>query len=921
MNREGIPKMLTKVFCTCIIMFVFLAKGYPQQGLDKKTFKEKFQEAEYFFLRGDFQEAAFLYHELLKADPTNANLQFLTGASYLSVDGLKERAIPFLEQAVASVSPGYREGSYRERNAPREAFFALARAYHIENRFEEAITYYEKYKNVMPLYDAAEIDYVAEQIASVSLAKQMIRDTIRIGLKDAGNMVNGASSAFHAVMAEKDSVLIFMSEKPFYSAIMMTRKRNGNWEKPVNINDQIRGGEDCQITDISTDGSELFLVKQDGLDKNLYVSHFKKGGWSEMEKLPEPVNSQWDETHASISADMKTLCFTSNRPGGCGAMDIYFSHPGKDGSWSNPVNAGKPVNSIYSEETPFLTEDGKTLYFSSMGHATMGGFDIFYSTRLPDDTWSVPANLGFPLSTSDDDLFFFPLADGKAALYSSFHQPMPEGRIEWISFITGSADHSYIIDGNLTAEDNVDISASAEVKIIDTGSGDTVASVAPDPETGNYTAEVPSGNYNIVINSDQYSEQKLALDIKPGITREQIHVETSLQPEKVTNGTYLLVKNILFGFDSIMLDKQARFELEKLCQVMTTYPDLFVQVRGHSDSRGASDYNLALSRQRARSVVDYLVARGISRERFISSGVGERGNVARNINPDGTDNPEGRKLNRQVEIMLINNHYENIRMDELKVPESLKPMRDKRYYVILEQPKKKLNSFPANVEGHDTRLFETEKGCLYAAGPFSIRTEATKFLNTVIDGDFSDAFMLGENDFTRLLSTSDLSPEEVQGPFTIQLMALKNETDFDVFSHPENIQLYEGKDGYHRYVTGIFETHGQAMARLSHYLEEGYTDAFVMPLSNYITISPAEPDRNTSNFYFTIQITATKNRPDPSGFTQLRDLRITKGNDGFFRISEGIYMDMSDAEKALQRVRGEGYTDAFIRKVRKGEEN
>ena len=152
-------------------------------------------------------------------------------------------------------------------------------------------------------------------------------------------------------------------------------------------------------------------------------------------------------------------------------------------------------------------------------------------------------------------------------------------------------------------------------------------------------------------------------------------------------------------------------------------------------------------------------------------------------------------------------------------------------------------------------------------------------------------------------------------------MALKNETDFDIFGHPENIQLYEGKDGYHRYVTGIFETHDQAMARLSHYLEEGYTDAFVMPLSNYITISPAERDRNTSNFYFTIQITATKNRPDPSAFTKLRDLRITKGNDGFFRISEGIYMDMSDAEKALQRVRGEGYSDAFIRKVRKGEEN
>ncbi len=908
-----------KIYIISTLFIMSFRLGYPQPAMDKKIFRDKFQEAEYFFLRGNFRESAFLYHELLRADPANANLQFLTGASYLSIDGMKQLAIPFLEEAVASVSPGYREGSYRERNAPREAFFALGRAYHIANRFGEAIEYYEKYKNVMPLYDAASIDYVKKQIASVHLAMQMIKDSLRFSLFDPGDQINATARTFRAVLAQQDSVLIYMSQRKYYPAIMETRKMHGIWTRPVNITGQLMAGDDFEVTAISSDASELYLTRQDELDHNIYVSRFDQH-WYPVEKLPPPVNSQWDETHASLSSDMQTMVFTSNRPGGSGAMDIWFSHRQANGSWSEPVNAGGLINSLYSEETPFLTGDGHTLYFSSMGHATMGGFDIFYTEKLPDGNWSVPANTGFPLNSTDDDLFFVPLDNEKTALYSNLRSPMPEGRLEWISFGNEKPDWQFTLQGRVSTEDYRDIGKNTVVEVVERSSGDTLAKITPDPETGNFTAGIKPGDYRITIRADHYHEKEVSLNVKPAIRQKNIRMETSLKPSAVSGGEYLLVRNILFGFDSSKLTDEARTELEKLCRVMEKYPDIYVQVRGHTDSKGPSRYNLTLSRKRARSAVDYLVSRGISRERFISSGVGEKENIAVNVNPDGSDNPEGRKFNRQVEIKLINNDHENIRISELLVPDDLRPLRDKRYHVVLKNDTTRQEDFPALVNGKKIKRYDTESGYLYTAGTFQMKHEAMAYLNEVIDGNYPDALMLEDHDFKRLLKTSDFNPGELDGPFTIQLLALQKDSGFSMFANPENIQLFESNDGYFRYVSGIYETYRGAKSRIESFVEKGFTDAFVMPLSRYTLLPRTDPEKQDPQYYFTIQITATRNKPDPRIYRILGETRMTLEEDGYYRISQGIFLNKSEAEEALIGIREKGFGDAFIRKIVKRKE-
>ena len=206
-----------------IILFSFTIVNVTSQTKEeKKEFKRKFLEAEYFFLMEDYEEAAFLYLELLKSDPTNANLQFLTGASYLSIAGQKSKAIPYLEKAVRSISPAYREGSYKERNAPKECLFAIGRAYHINDQLDLSHEYYEKYRTVMQVRDVAEIEYINKQIRSIDLAKSMILDTVEISFNSIEASDFNDKSRYNSVYSEEDSLLLYMSHRPFYDPIFMS---------------------------------------------------------------------------------------------------------------------------------------------------------------------------------------------------------------------------------------------------------------------------------------------------------------------------------------------------------------------------------------------------------------------------------------------------------------------------------------------------------------------------------------------------------------------------------------------------------------------------------------------------------------------------------------------------------------------------
>ena len=759
---------------------------------DKKLFKKTFLDAEYFLMIEEYHEALHHYNELLKVDPENANLHFMTGACYLSLYGEKEKAILHLERAISEMSTGYREGSYKERNAPREALFALARAYHINNDFDKAIENYEKYKNIMFKRHFADIEYVNHQIKSCELAKSMISRPLAVQFLNMGEDINRFSSNYNPVVSRNDSVIIYMTDRPLYRAIMESRLTADGWTEPEVINEDLGSDGDCYPTSLSFDGNELYLVKRNFFESNIYVARKKNGNWTLMEELNRYINTDYYESHASISLDGTKLLITSDRPGGQGAADIWMSERPRGGEWGPAVNMGPKINSFYNEASPFFTENGRKIFFSSQGHATMGGFDVFVCERLPDAGWSFPRNMGYPISSSDDDIFYVPRKNGWNGYFSTIHDSIAEGRNIYAIRIVPSEDVQIAV----RRQDDVPVSGPGSSTIVlGTDTSDTVVQEPSLPELAPPELGPPEPDEYFVLNS------------------------------------------ILFDFDSDRLNESARSEADRVLEVLHKHPEIRLELTGHTDDVGSEEYNLDLSQRRAQSIADYLISEGIEESRIQVKGAGEAKPIAINTYEDGSDSPDGRRLNRQVSIKLQNLQDENVQVAETFVPDDLRPKHDQVFTVLLVESEHMLDTIPERVEGEQTALIITDESFLYTAGDFNLKPNAMKYLNEVIDKGYPDANMMEVLDLERLVEGYTEKGLSVRKSYTIQIMALKNPVDVGYFKPLSGIVKYTGKDGLHRYVHGEYTSISEALGKLPAIKEMGYHDAFIMSVFRYKKIS------------------------------------------------------------------------------------
>ena len=217
-----------------------------------------------------------------------------------------------------------------------------------------------------------------------------------------------------------------------------------------------------------------------------------------MEPLNKNINSPYHETHASISADGKTLYFTSNRPGGQGGMDIYKSEIDEQGEWGKAVNLGSVVNTPYNEETPIINQDDNILYFSSQGHLNMGGYDVFHSLKMGNDKWREPVNMGSPVSTTDDDLFYYPLESTVSGLMSRLEEPLTNAYdiIRYNSMVFANTPR-YTIRGKIPDVDSTNY-MNYTVMLVDPETQQEYTSKHPEPD-GSYEFIVPAGNLKVVI--------------------------------------------------------------------------------------------------------------------------------------------------------------------------------------------------------------------------------------------------------------------------------------------------------------------------------------------------------------------------------------------------------------------------------------
>lgn len=390
------------------------------QGQFRQSAEESYKDANAYFYFEDYEEALALYLSVYNEFPNNANLDYRIGLCYLNIMGSKYKAIEHLERAAQNVSQRYSDNSIRETKAPVDAIFYLGNAYFSDNQLDNAQKTYERFRSQIKHERKYDMAYLIHQEEAIRRSKAIQKYPINFLRSNLGPSINNRFPNYNAVVSGDGKTLAYTTKERFYQAVMVARKEGKGWGKPVNITLDLVVEGNCSTLSLSYDGKELYLFKDDAHVGNIYVSNFAKGAWTPMRKLNENVNTDFYETHASVSADGKKLFFTSNRAGGYGELDLYVSERAIGGDWGPAKNLGPNINTRFNENTPFITSNDRLLFFSSDGHQGVGEYDIFFAQIQADGKWAAPINIGYPINTPDDDLFYQPIGDGALGLMSIF---------------------------------------------------------------------------------------------------------------------------------------------------------------------------------------------------------------------------------------------------------------------------------------------------------------------------------------------------------------------------------------------------------------------------------------------------------------------------------------------------------------------
>jgi outer membrane protein OmpA-like peptidoglycan-associated protein len=635
----------------------------------KTEFDEKFKKAEEVYQTMAFNHALLLYLDLYKLDSSNANVNYLVADCYLKARTGKAKAIPYLERALLSISANYKEGSPEERSAPILTYKLLGDAYHIHSEFDKAIKSYETYKSQLLLYkstDAVNLKEADRKIEMCTTAKELIASPVNVKIENMGKNINSIYADYSPVLTADQQTMVFTSRREgstgglrdedhlFFEDIYISHFEKGTWLPAENIGPPINTNGNEATVGISPDGQEILIYKDDNGDGNIYSTTLHGDVWSTPVKLNANINSKYWEPSAFISADGHFIYFSSNRPGGYGGRDLYVSEKTEKGDWGKAVNMGPLINTEFDEDAPFIHPDGITLFFSSNGHKTMGGFDIFSSTLSDDGTqWQAPVNVGYPINSPDDDIFYVVSPDKTKAYYSSFKEGGFGEKDNYMITFPDQKKAPLTLLSGIVKDPYGKVPQDIEITVTDNETGKIAGIYRPNSLSGKYSFILtPGKNYNISYEAEGslfYSENR-TIDKKTNYY--EIYRAIHLPP--IVVGSKVVLNNIFFDFEKASLRPISNVELRNMVRFLNKYPKLVVEISGYTDSKGTAEYNMRLSEQRANSVVEYLTDKGIDKDRLQAKGYGATSPAAPNQNVNGTDDPEGRQLNRRVEMKIVN---------------------------------------------------------------------------------------------------------------------------------------------------------------------------------------------------------------------------------------------------------------------------
>lgn len=674
---------MSRTTTICLTFICFLHYSVFAQS---KLYKQKIKAGEDYIKNENYRKALKCFLQADSIDATHADTKYNIGLCFLKTE-YKFNALDFFLKSFEFEPQKY-----------SDIHLKIGNCYQLAHQWDKAINEYFKFKdNIEAIKDldtkSSMLADVAKLLDECENGKQLMKKPLRVFIDNMGSEINSPYVDYTPVISADEDVLMFTSRRPtttgggyveeieeYFEDIYRSYKFDDKWTIPANMGPPVNTNTHDATVNLSPDGQRLLMYIDNSGEGNIWETVLDGDKWTIPEKLPAPINSKYHETSAAYSFDANRLYFVSYREDGFGGSDIYYVQKDKKGKWEKTAhNLGAPVNTKYDEESVFLLPDGKTMYFSSKGHKTMGGFDIFKTEMDSLGHWSEPENIGYPINTADDDLTYVMAANGKHAYYSSVKRDGYGLRdLYMISYLGAEKNPALSVEDNLIASLSVpigeassilakpieiktnsvsllkgvikdvvsDLPIEALITLTDNSTGNEIANFKSNRNSGKFLVSLPSGkNYGIAIKADGYLFQSENFDLP--VSSGYFEYNKPIVLKKIDVGSSIILKNVFYDVNKSNLRIESQTELNLLMKLMKENPKLHIEIASHTDNKGSEKYNLELSEKRSKAVVDYLITQGIDATRLVSKGYGMSAPISSN------DTEEGRQLNRRTEFKIL----------------------------------------------------------------------------------------------------------------------------------------------------------------------------------------------------------------------------------------------------------------------------
>ena len=664
-------KIILTFGCFFLLTTAFAQTDTPFDKSNFKDQKTELKEAlsnikagdDFFFGEpfANYNQALPLYLKANQFNPNNAELNYKIGVCYIN-SSFPTKALDYLKKAYklnAQVAPDIK--------------YYLGKGYQISSEWNDALKFYNQYSADASRNKMANPEFVKQtpkRILECNSGIQLDKHPVRVFIDDMGSNVNTQYPEYGMIMNADGSEIYFTARRNtttgggqdpisggYFEDIYYSKRDGQNWTPSKNVAPPINtDGHDATVA-LSPDGQTMLVYKDDNGDGNIYESKRTGDAWSKPEKMDKIINSKYHESSAWFTPDGKMLFFVSDRPkenqgkNDLLDRDIYYVKWNSEKlKWDSLTRLPNNINTIYDEDGLFVHPDGKTIYFSSKGHNSMGGYDIFYTVMDDKGKFSDPINIGAPINTPDDDIFFTMTASGRYGYMTSFRKDgFGEKDLYKITFLGEkkkpllNTDEMLLAGMNLVKrektiepivnnergdlallkgtiyDDKTKKPLYAKIDLYDNETGNLLAEFQSDQVNGRYMISLPAGkNYGIAVKADGYLFHSENFDIPKN--SDYVEYNKDVYMKKIEVGQSIVLKNIFFDLDKYSLRPESKTELERLIKLMNDNPTLKIEISGHTDSRGSVAHNKELSLNRAKAVVDYLIKAGISKDRMVYAG-------------------------------------------------------------------------------------------------------------------------------------------------------------------------------------------------------------------------------------------------------------------------------------------------------------